>query len=453
MTRHSTRRQFVKQTAALGAAVWVGGSVRADDKAANSRVRYACIGVGGKGASDSADCQKFGDIVAICDIDDSALDKAGDKPGFQKAARYNDFRKMLEEMGGSIDAVTVSTPDHCHAPAAAMAMKMGKATFTQKPLTHTVWEARRLQDIAKEMNVPTMMGNQGTANSGLREAAAILKGKHLGQIKAVHVFTNRPVWPQGISRPEESEAPPWIHWDEWLGPAAERGFSELYHPFKWRGWWDFGTGALGDMACHTFNMPFMGVDLKDPTSIQAWTTGHDGYGYPQKSKIKFEFPANDWRGAVEVFWYDGGNLPDASLLNGYGFKGDKNPRGAIVVCEGGTLYSWSDYGQDFAILDAQGKEQPKPKVDYERSPGHFEEWHQSIIGERKRATSNFENYAGRLTETILLGNLAVWAAREADVPGKKIEWNAKDLVATNAPEVMSVVNKPYRGHWGDILKG
>lgn len=453
MPRHSSRRQFVKQTAALSAAVWVGGSVRSDDKAASSRVRYACIGVGGKGASDSADCAKFGDIVAICDIDDSTLEKAGDKPGYEKAARYNDFRQMLEEMGDKIDAVTVSTPDHCHAPAAAMAMKMGKACFTQKPLTHTVWEARRLQEIAQEMNVPTMMGNQGTANSGLREAAAILKGGSLGKISEVHVFTNRPVWPQGIERPTEEEPPPWIHWDEWLGPAAERGFSELYHPFKWRGWWDFGTGALGDMACHTFNMPYMGVELKDPTSIQAWTTGHDGYGYPQKSKIKFEFPANSWRGAVDVWWYDGGNLPDESLLKGYGFKGDKNPRGAIVVCEGGTLYSWNDYGQDFVILDSDGKEVTKPKVEYEASPGHFEEWHQSIIGERKRATSNFEDYAGRLTETILLGNLAVWAAREADAPGKKIEWDAANLTATNAPEVMEVVNKKYRGTWGDVLKG
>lgn len=452
MARQSSRRKFMQQTAALGAAVWVGGSIRADDKAANSRVRYACIGVGGKGSSDSGDAAKFGDIVAICDIDDSSLDKRGADAAFAKATRYNDFRKMLEEMGSSIDAVTVSTPDHCHAPAAALAMKMGKACFVQKPLTHTVWEARRLQEIAAEMNVPTMMGNQGTANNGLREAAAILKGGHLGGIKEVHVFTNRPVWPQGIARPMEEEAPPWIHWDQWLGPAAERGFSELYHPFKWRGWWDFGTGALGDMACHTFNMPYMGVDLKDPTSIQAWTTGHDGYGYPQKSKIKFEFPANDWRGNVDVWWYDGGNVPDVALLKGAKFKGEKDPRGAIVVCEKGTLYSWSDYGAEFMILDGDGKEMEKPKVEYEKSPGHFQEWHESIIGQRKRATGNFEGYAGRLTETILLGNLAVWAAKEPDVAGKKIEWDAKSLTATNAPEVMEVVNKKYRGNWGDVLK-
>ncbi len=454
MPRSTTRRDFVKQSAAIGAAVWIGGTIKADDKAANSRVRYACIAVGGKGSSDSADCAKHGDVVAICDIDDSTLEKAGDREGFGKAEKFHDYREMLEKMGDRIDAVTVSTPDHSHAPAAAMVMRMGKACFTQKPLTHTVGEARKLQEIAKEMNVPTMMGNQGTANTALREASAILRGGHLGDIKEVHCFTNRPVWPQGISRPSETDPPPWVHWDEWLGPAAERGFSELYHPFKWRGWWDFGTGALGDMACHTFNMPFMGVGLKDPSSIQAWTTGHDGYGYPQKSKIKFEFPANDWRGAVDVWWYDGGNLPEESLLNGYGFKGGgKTPRGAIIVCEGGTLYSWNDYGGEFAILDEKGKEQPKPKVEFETSPGHFTEWHQSIIGERKRATSNFEEYAGPLTETILLGNLAVWAAKDANVPGKKIEWDAKNLVATNAPEVMHIVNKQYRGNWGKPLEG
>lgn len=453
MSRLSTRRTFMQQSAAVGAAVWVGGSVRADDRAANSRVRYACIGVGGKGASDSADCARFGDVVAICDIDDTALDKAASREGFGKAAQYNDFRKMLEEMGDRIDAVTVSTPDHCHAPAAAMAMRMGKACFVQKPLTHTIWEARRLAEIAREMNVPTIMGNQGTANNGLREAAQILKQKSLGGIQEVHVFTNRPVWPQGIPRPQETDPPPFIHWDEWLGPAAERGFSELYHPFKWRGWWDFGTGALGDMACHTFNMPFMGVELKDPVAVQAWTTGHDGYGYPQKSKIKFEFPANSWRGPVDVWWYDGGNLPDVALLKGNEFRGSKTkPTGVIVVCEGGVLYSWEDYGADFVIFDNNGKEMPKPKVEYERSPGHFQEWHESIVGQRRRAVSNFENYAGPLTETILLGNLAVWAAPQADVPGKRVEWDAKKLVATNAPEVMHVVNKRYRGAWGDSLK-
>ena len=455
MPRKTTRRDFAKQTAAIGAAIYVGGQIQADDKAANSRVRYACVGVGGKGSSDSADCAKHGDVVAICDIDDQQLDKAGDRKGFEKAEQYNDYRKMLEEMGDKIDAVTVSTPDHSHAPASAMAMRMGKACFTQKPMTHSVGEARKLQEIAKEMDVPTMMGNQGTANSGLREASAILQGGHLGNIKEVHCFTNRPVWPQGIGRPEEDDAPPWIHWDQWLGPAEERGFSELYHPFKWRGWWDFGTGALGDMACHTFNMPFMGVGLKDPTSIQAWTTGHDGYGYPQKSKIKFEFPKNDWRGDVDVWWYDGGNLPELSLLNGLegGFRGSNNPRGTIIVCDGGTLYSWNDYGEDFIIIDGDGKEQEKPKVDFERSPGHFTEWHQSIIGERDRATSNFEGYAGPLTETILLGNLAVFAAQNPDEPGKKIEWDAEKLVATNAPEVMHVVNKQYRGDWGKSLEG
>jgi predicted dehydrogenase len=229
-----------------------------------------------------------------------------------------------------------------------------------------------------------------------------------------------------------------------MRPYAEYNFggrhAGAYHDFNWRGWWDFGTGALGDMACHTFNMPYMGLGLKDPTSIQATCTGHNGDSYPQKSKIKFEFPAAEGRGPVTVFWYDGGNLPPESLLNGEKFKGGDNPTGSIITGDKGYLYSWGDYGGDFAVNIGGNKE--KPKVEYEKSPGHFTEFHESIIGKRKRATSNFENYAGKLTETILLGNLAVWAAATGE--GKAIEWDAATLTAKNAPEVSQIIKRCYR---------
>ena len=225
------------------------------------------MGIGGKGESDSADAAKNGDVVAICDIDDRRLNAASKK--FEGAKKYNDFRKMLDEMGSSIDAVTVSTPDHCHAVIAAMAMEMGKHCFCQKPLTHSIWEARRLGEIAKAKKVATEMGNQGTANDSLRRAAAIIKSGALGTVTDVHVWTNRPIWAQGIARPQPVEVPSAIHWEEWLGPAPYRPFGEGYHPFSWRGWWDFGTGALGDMACHTVNMPYMALALRDPTSVQA----------------------------------------------------------------------------------------------------------------------------------------------------------------------------------------
>jgi len=294
-----------------------------------------------------------------------------------------------------------------------------------------------------------MMGNQGTATDGLRRAAAILKGGHIGRSKEAHIFTNRPVWPQCGDRPEPADVPPFVHWDLWLGPAPERPFSLGYHPFKWRGYWDFGTGALGDMACHTFNMPFAGLNLANPRTIQAKCSGHNKDSYPQSSQIAFEFdhPSDDGS-IMPVHWYDGGNKPDAALLNGLE-GGFKHPSGAIIVGEDFTLYSFQDYGDKWIIIDKDGKEVDAPEVEYEKSPGHFTEFHQSITGERERAMSNFAAYAGPLTETILLGNLAVWAAAEGE--SKKIEWDSEKLEATNAPEVMNVVKKEYRDNYGDLL--
>ena len=218
----------------------------------------ACIGIGGKGSSDSKDASTHGRVVAICDVDEKRLNAVGEND-FKDAKRYTDFRKMLDEMGNKIDAVTVSTPDHTHAPASLMAMRMGKHCFCQKPLTHTIYEARLMAKVAKEKKLATQMGNQGTAEAGLRKSAAIIKAGTLGNVSEVHVWTNRPVWPQGSPREEASERPEWLRWDEWLGPAPIRPYASGYHTFAWRGWWDFGCGALGDMACHTMNMPYMAL--------------------------------------------------------------------------------------------------------------------------------------------------------------------------------------------------
>jgi len=447
--KHSTRRDFLKTSAAIGAAVYVGhDKAWSQEKSPNERVRYACIGVGGKGKSDSQDAGKHGDVIAICDVDSQTLGKQSKNPVFKDPETFTDYREMFEKMGDQIDAVTISTPDHHHATAASIAMKMGKAVFCQKPLTHSVWEARELQRLAKEHNVPTQMGNQGTAHDGLRRAAALLKSGYLGEIKEAHIFTNRPVWEQGGPRPEPSPVPENLDWDVWIGPAPMRPYAKgAYHDFAWRGWWDFGTGALGDMACHTFNMPFMALDLADPTTIQATCSGHNRDSYPQSSEIQFDFPANDWRGACKVVWYDGGNVPSTDLLLGsldaYKLTG-KSPRGAVIVGEKGSLYSWGDYGENWMLLP-EGEHTNVPDVEFEKSPGHFTEFHQSITGERDRAVSNIEGYSGRLTETILLGTLAVWTA--ADGQGKKIEWDAATLTATNAPEVMNVVHREYRKGW------
>ena len=448
MSSKSNRREFIQNTSAIGAGLWVTGGrswaqEKAEKRSANGQVSYACIGVGGKGRSDSSDAAQHGDVVAICDVDDQTLEKSAKNPAFKNPATFNDFREMLDKMGDKIDAVTVSTPDHVHAVAAAMAMKAGKHCFCQKPLTHSVYEARMLAQIAREKGVKTQMGNQGTAANGLREAAAIIQAGYLGNVKEVHCMTNRPIWAQGGPRPEAAPVPPHVHWDLWLGPAPERPYAPGYHPFAWRGWWDFGTGALGDMACHTVNMPFMALNMADPVSIQATTSGHNQDSYPQSSKIVFEFPERDGRAPFTFTWYDGGNLPSKDLLLGgdFVFTG-KSARGSIVVGEKATLYATDDYANDFKLLPEGEIE--KPKVDFEASPGHFTEFHEAILGKRDQARSNFPNYAGPLSETILLGNLAVWVATEADVAGKKIEWNSEKMQATNAPEVAHVIHRDYR---------
>jgi len=433
MPQRTSRRDFLQVTAATGIGFWVAGGVQAQEsKSPNEKVRIACVGCGGKGSSDSGDAGNHGQVVAICDVDEKTLNAGASR--FPKAKKFFDFRKMLEEMEKSIDAVTVSTPDHCHAPAALMAMRMGKHCFVQKPMTHTIYEARLMGKVAREKKLATQMGNQGTAMSGLRKAAALLRKSALGKVSEVHVWTNRPIWPQGGPRPKEAPVPASLKWNLWIGPAPMRPYGLGYHPFSWRGWWDFGTGALGDMACHTVNMPFAGLDLRNPVSVHAQTSGHNRDSYPKWSVIEFQFPANDWRPGLKMVWYDGGKRPSKDLLNG------KDPvgSGCVVIGEKGKIYSPNDYGAEFEVL---GNVEP-PKVEFTQSPGHFEEWIRAIKG-GPAAMSNFPDYAGPLTETILLGNLAVWAAPEPG-EGKKIEWDAKELKATNAPEVQHIVKPKYR---------
>jgi len=434
MAQRTNRRKFLKTTAVVGAGYFAAAGLRADDSnSPNEQVNIASIGVGGKGDSDSRDAGTKGNLVAICDIDNNNLRKKG--IAFPKAKQYRDYRKMLDEFGKSIDAVTVSTPDHSHAPASLMAMRMGKHCFTQKPMTHSIEEARMMGDLAREMKLKTQMGNQGTSSDSLREMVAVIQKGVLGAVSEVHVWTDRPVWPQGdeVDLTNPASKPAHVDWDLFLGPAKKRPYHQAYHPFKWRGYWDFGTGALGDMACHTLNMPYMALQLSDPTSVQAETDGHDGDFYPGFSIINFEFPAKGDRPAVKLVWYDGKKLPPVELLNG----APMHESGALIIGDKGSLYAPGDYAEKGMTLHNVDK----PDVEWVKSPGHFDEWIRSIKG-GEEAVSNFPNYAGPLTETILLGNLAVAAAKEPG-KGKKIEWDAKALVATNAPEVMHIVKKEY----------
>ena len=451
MSCRTNRRRFLQTTTATGIGFWVAGGIQAQEsKSPNERVAIACIGVGGKGSGDSDDARRHGDVVAICDTNENLLGNTG-STRFPKAKRFHDYRKLIEEFGKSFDAVTVSTPDHNHAAAALLAMRQGKHCFCQKPLTHTIYEARLLAKVAKEKNVATQMGNQGTARDLLRHTAAIIQAGAVGTVQEVHVWSNRPIWPQGGPRPKTKPVPAHLKWDLWLGPAPERPYADGYDPFSWRGWWDFGTGALGDMACHTVNMPYMALNLRDPVSIQAETSGHNKDSYPKWSKIVFDYPALDGRAAVKFFWYDGGKRPEGELLEQIKALTDKDQAGNIIISSSGCLvkgdkgilYAPSNYCETPVKLS---KGLDAPEVKFEHSPGHFEEWIRAIktIGtaDYKPAMSNFPTYAGRLTETILLGNLAVWVADKGK--GEKVEWDAKNMRSPNTPGLESIIKPTYR---------
>ena len=445
MAQKPNRRTFVKASAAAGAGFWAAGGVAPKRTYASSldKVQFACIGIGGKGSSDSKAASDNGQVVAVCDIDGKVLEKG--KEAYPDAAQYHDYREMLDAMGDKIDGVTISTPDHTHAVAGIHAMQMGKHCWCQKPLTHSIEEARVMGELAREKNLVTQMGNQGTSFTILRRSAALIQQGCIGEVKHVHVWTNRPVWPQGIDiqLAEPDEVPGHIHWDDWIGPAKTRPYSPELHPFKWRGLWAFGTGALGDMACHTLNMSFMALNLRNPTSVSAVTSGHDKVMYPKRSKIEFEFPELDGRPALGMTWYDGKQLPPASLLKDLPKQRDGDREvvynsGALIVGTEGMFFSPGDYGSDeqgnTGILRDDGSFEKERRIDlpsdaYKTSPGHFEEFAQGIAAnDPTMPVSSFPDYAGPLTETILLGNLAVWAAAE-----QPIHWDAQNMKATNIP--------------------
>jgi predicted dehydrogenase len=447
MSRRTSRRDFLKQTTLAGVGFWVaGGLTPVQSKSPNERINIACIGVGGKGDSDTQQAGKVGNVVALCDIDDNPLENMAGK--FPQAKKYHDFRKMLEEMDKDIDAVTVSTPDHTHAPASIMAMKMKKHVYCQKPLTHSVYEARQMRETARKYKVATQMGNQGTASDGLRRAVEILRAGVIGPVREVHVWTNRPIWPQApqvTSRPTETPpVPKNVHWDLFLGPAPERPYSPAYHPFKWRGWWDFGTGALGDMACHTANMAFMALKLHYPTSVEAESGEINPETYPAWARITYHFPKRDDMPPVKFVWYEGKKdnkrvLPPAELIKGQQFSDS----GSLLVGDKGVLFSPNDYGEEYKLLPEKNFEDFKePERSLPRNgrgdDGMKEEWVRAIKG-GPPAMSNFD-YAGVLTETILLGNVAMRA-------GKKIEWDGDKLRVTNDKKANEYVNPPYRKGW------
>ncbi|HSW46198.1 MAG TPA: Gfo/Idh/MocA family oxidoreductase [Phycisphaerae bacterium] len=450
-----TRREFLKKTLYAGAGIWVVGNAgceafqmtpRPRRISPNEKMNVAGIGAGGKGSSDIADASKGNNIVAIAEVD---FGNDGAKKTFEKfpdAGKYKDFRVMLDKMDKQIDAVTVSTPDHQHYVATIKAMKMGKHVYTQKPLTHDVWEARMLTEAACKYPVVTQMGNQGTAEDGLREAVEVVQSGAIGPVREVHVWTNRPVWPQGISRPKDTApVPATLDWDLWLGTAPWRPYHpKAYNPFVWRGWWDFGTGALGDMACHTANMAFMALKLGYPTSIESECAKDlNDETFPTWSIVRYEFPARGTMPPLKWTWYDGGNNKPAkaveaikALVPGKDIPGS----GSILVGDAGTLFSPNDYGAKYQLLpEEKFKDVKKPTPWLPRAGGkHCEEWLNACKGQGK-TMSNF-GYAGLLTETVVLGCVALKV-------GKKILWDGPNMKVTNCPEANKYIRREYRKGW------
>jgi predicted dehydrogenase len=442
MSVTTDRRKFLQASALAGVGYWVTGSLRATESTSpNEQVQVASIGVGGKGKSDVQNMSRHGKIFALCDVDSTFLD--GMARTYKVEHKFADYREMLDQLGDRIDAVTISVPDHNHAVMASKAMRMGKHVHCQKPLTRTIWEARRLGELARENGVATQMGNQYTAFNPMRKAAYQIRAGQLGTVRDVHVWTNRPIWPQGERRPPLKPVPAGLNWEVWLGPAPYRPYGDGYHPFSWRGWWDFGTGALGDMACHTCNLPFMALNMRDPVAVEAECPEHDGDSYPNHSKIKFEFPQLDGRAPFVLHWYDGGNLPPAEVFAGVTLHSpdsdgvDQPPpakSGVLILGDRAKLYAAGDYAEkgiqivgDVVVID----------VDYPKSPGHEKEWFRAIRDPQQPATSNFPDYAGPLTETILLGNLAVWKRG-------RVEWDPKTLKPLNDPSLERIVHCEYR---------
>jgi predicted dehydrogenase len=411
--------------------------------APSDKLNIAGVGIAGMGRGNLANVAKTENIVALCDVDWGVPTGKVFKT-YPDAKQYKDFRIMLDKQK-DIDAVIIATPDHTHAVISLESMKRGKHVFTQKPLTHTIHEARVLTEAAKKYKVATQMGNQGQASDGPRRLREMIWDGVIGPVREVHVWTDRPnngllkiYWPQGVSRPSDTPAVPAdLDWDLFVGPSPMRPYNPAYHPFKWRGWWDFGTGALGDIGCHSLDPIFRALKLKYPTSLQAVSTLYNEETYPSGSMVKYEFPARENMPQVSLTWYDGGLRPMRIPELEEGMK----------MGTGGTLYI-GDKGKilDDKIYPLSLRESytlPAPSIP--SSPGHEEEWILACKGGAP-AGSNFD-WAGPLTETVLMGNVALRGELKEKLSGMSLNWDADKFSFTNLPEADKFLHYEYRNGW------
>lgn len=417
----------------------------------SERVALGGIGVGGMGGGDVATFAKLGaEIVALCDVD---LERAkGSFDAFPKARRYRDFREMIAAEGDRLDACTVSTPDHTHAVAAMAAIGAGKHVYVQKPLTHTLREARSLTEAARKAGVVTQMGNQGHATDGARRTVEWIRSGLIGEVREVHAWSDRAgrLWKQGIRKPEGTPpVPATLDWDLWLGPAALRPYHPAYCPHAWRGWVDFGTGALGDMGCHIVDHPMWALGLGSPHTVESRITLDGAYlegdtrnfdSFPVAAIVTYDFPARDVEGKsyapVRLTWYEGGLMPPTPRELPPGAKLPDN--GVLYIGTKGHLWH-SSHGGMPSVSPALAEAAKAVPATLPRSPGHYEEWLLACGGKGK-TMSNFD-VSGPLTETVLLGVLAM------RVPGERIAWDGPALEVTNIPALNDHLHIDYRPGW------
>jgi predicted dehydrogenase len=478
------RREFLK-TSAAGAAGFIivprhvlgRGYTPPSDK-----LNLAAIGAGGKGFSDLNNAFNNGaeNVAALCDVDMARAKGAIDK--WPKAKFFKDFRVMLEQVK-DIDAVTISTPDHTHAVAAMAAMQLGKHVYVQKPLTHNIHEARMLTEGARKYKVVSQMGNQGASNPAQVLMQEWFDKGLIGAVHTVHIWTNRPVWPQGIPVPKEAAEMPENmskeDWDLFIGPAEHVDYHPLYHPFKWRGWWNFGTGALGDMGCHNIDPAFRLLGLGYPTEVECsvgqvfirdWTPEYIPEGCPPSSLVELKFPASRKNSSpVSMIWYDGGLRPfHPDLIPAGDFLGEPgNGNGVLMIGDKGIM-TCTSYGSIPQVYLNNGDKLTMPEGyetsnPYEKMPeyGHQVSWTAACKAgfgskEHQALTSSFD-YAGPLTETILMGNLAIRSYQTSfrkDERGratfegrKKLLWDGQNMKITNFDEANQFVSRPYRDGW------
>ena len=439
-----SRRDFMNVAAAAAAFTVVPRSVLGGpgNTAASDKLNIAGVGIGGMGKSNVRACESE-NIVALCDVDwDYA---AGAFKQYPDARKWKDYRKMLDEQK-DIDAVVIATPDHSHAVVAMEAMKRGKHVYVQKPLTRTVWEARMLTEAARKYKVATQMGNQGHSGDGVRLICEWIWNGAIGDVTEVHAWTNRPVWPQGIGRPtDKPDVPETLDWDLWVGPSPMRPYHPAYLPFKWRGWWDFGCGALGDMACHVIDPVFWALKLKYPTSVEACASKVNDETFPLASIVHFEFPEREGMPPVKLHWYDGGLKPPRPEALEPGRRLEQAQSNVLFMGTKGILRC-GEYGDNPRLIpESLMKAYDRPEPTLPRIPGsssgHEQDWVKACKGGAP-ACSNFD-YSGPLTEAVVMGNLAI----RKEILGKKLLWDGANMHMTNDEKANEYVRPNYREGW------